>query len=379
MIVRIFAAILLLLGVSSVQAQDSWTAWIYNDGQLHLVNPFGETSATIAIELNPAFNSISQQVAVSSSGRYVAYIAWDNLLEAPNRQLFIYDVAVRSDVAGYPLPQSALTLNFEFYPTATMFDEAHNRAAFSYFMDDPNTHEIGWEIVVIDYQIDTVIEKLSYQNTPAQIVDNDYIVPAIYAFDGQHIRFGGMTYEASNMATYPAYEWDYQADTVTRIEDSFHQHGDTFPATGEHAYAMNDAQFETPNANITNVVKVDGITVYHTPDHHIFSVDFIQNGERLLIGERSLDNINFWHVLDRDGSIVSTLQGAFLSPRIDATKDGFVALDGNTLFYVETRIGEFTARNVWNNASMGIPSLVLVQANALPSESYAPWTPLESS
>ncbi|PJF22401.1 MAG: hypothetical protein CUN56_06165 [Phototrophicales bacterium] len=380
MIKRFVAVILLLLSLSVVQAQDSWTSWVYNNGQIYLVNPFGETNATIHIELNPAYNSISQQIAVSASGRYIAYIASDTMLETPNRQLFIYDVAIRSDVAGYPLPASVQATQLDVFPVAAMFDEAHNRAAFGYVLDERATGgEFGWEVVILDYQIDTVIEKLSYQNTPAQIIDWDLIIPVIFDFDGEQVSFAAINYDEEILPQYPAYIWDSGTDRVSLSAQPFSLVRDHFAVTGENAYALNAPQFaalpqETGEAS--NVILVDNTVVYHTPDGHISGVYFIQNGERLLIRERDEANTVHWRILDRDGTLTDVLQSAFINPQIHGTKDGFVALDGNTLFFVDTRNGDVSPRSVWASTDMGIPQLVLVQNNALPAESYPAWTAL---
>ncbi|GAB4346296.1 MAG: hypothetical protein Kow00117_23400 [Phototrophicales bacterium] len=380
MIKRFVAVILLLLSLSVVQAQDSWTSWVYNNGQIYLVNPFGETNATIHIELNPAYNSISQQIAVSASGRYIAYIASDTMLETPNRQLFIYDVAVRSDVAGYPLPASVQATQLDVFPVAAMFDEAHNRAAFGYVLDERATGgEFGWEVVILDYQIDTVIEKLSYQNTPAQIIDWDLIIPVIFDFDGEQVSFAAINYDEEILPQYPAYIWDYTTDNVTLSTQPFSLVRDRFSVTGENAYALNAPQFAalTQELGVTsNVVQIDDTVIYHTADRSIFSVRFIQNGERLLIGERDATNTVHWRILDRDGTLTNVLQGAFINPQIYGTKDGFVALDGNTLFFVDTHSGDLAPRSVWTNTDMGIPQLVMVQNNALPAEAYPAWAAL---
>lgn len=355
----VWIVLLICAFIAPLQAQAPlWTAWLFNpaDGSITQVNNNGEIVGAFGLPLPQAFNAYGQEMMISPTGRYVLYTATDTTVERPNRQLFVYDSEAQAVSFTYDITDVEET-SFSVSPNRNAFDERHSQVVVGLL------RETGWEIIVVDYSIGTVLTSLTPDK--AEMVEDG--LPLIQYYDGVSVFF---------TVAGTAYEWQIGNDEVSENQ--------TF---GPAAAAMFEGEVITADQNVMSVfpsLTDEGITVYNDAASVIEDVHYIQNGERVLLTTYTQDtDERALKLLNRDGSIGGELIGSL--DDIHGTPDGFIGLfaseGGAALAFVDTTGGELNPVTVWTMEGVDFESITLahVQSDVPPPTSLPEWTELTNN
>lgn len=384
---------ILIVGALPAQAQEvdnNWVAWVYRHqtGHVTQIDPNGTIVRDFILPIGPAFLLYSENIIVSPSGRFIAYIVRDATPETPNRQLSIYNVSTDTLVGNFNLPTTALGTSLDFSDSFS-FDEARSVFALGYALEDT------WEIIQVDYnlnetlltltgdldRVSSVVEDSEAVTMPVvqQAVSNGVIFTPLY--DSQPINTGSQTYlwDSSDQGVVSIWE---TYDTITR---------DILRFTGEIIEPSADDRFEYslpsevyPSFNTAQVYapQLDDprFPIYHTDQRTIIDVNFVQNGERILVTEIDPSGIVApeWVLLDREGTLVAETTAVAQPAQIGLTADGFTVLTFNgglRLTHVRTVNNTFEQRPIWSDLTVdfGAGQLAFVQSFAPPPASLVDW------
>lgn len=387
------AALLLASGSASAQnvpTASGWIAWLFepSTGTLTQIREDGSLALELTLPLSPAFNEYGTNAAVSPSGTHIAYTGADTLTAGiSNRQLFIYDIALRSVVATYSLPPEAEAHSLDYVLDAQIFDEAARHIAFGYVLPGPNR----WEIVIIDYGFGGVVATLTSDDPGVDIVERDLIVPAVQRYENGVVTFSTVYYATEGGPQFPTFAWNVNTGEI-RASDAYDTViNDTLTSTGEVIAPGYDDRFEvvapgTGTLPLLNVLTVydpaagERFPFYHDAGRTLLSVNFAQNGARVVAsGYDPATGATSITVVERDGTPVYTTPVRESVSRPYSTADGFVYLDmvgSPMLSHVTTVDDSFASRTVWESASGRFLNLIFLQSLAPPATGLPAWTQL---
>lgn len=408
MIKRSFVILLLsiLVAAAPAAAQEgagAWTAWLYEPqtGTVTLVDQSGAVVNEFRLPLAQAFDAYSFSIAVTPSGSHIAYIGSDSSADTPNRQLFVYSLSSSSITASYPLNSDAVETSLELMPRVNGFDEDTNRLAVgSLIWADEADSDPGWEVVVLDYRLGDIIAEVSSDDVQIEGLDWNLFVPVIQRFEADTVIFSSVFYATELLAEYLTFAWDITSGEVTLTPETTSSFVRGLPATSEQIAPLLDERLpfaELPDdlgpIPVTNTVQVyDPVTetrypFYAEEDRTILNVEFVQNGERVLIQTYTAESMGIdetrWVILERDGTVIN--DEVLIPPdvaNVFNTPDGFAYLGfvpetpGASLVTVNTRDGSFAENVIWTGAAEDNPLLAYIRSDAPPTDEFTPWAQL---
>ncbi len=378
------------LHAQDVPTASGWIAWLFEQftGTVTQIRDDGSLAAEISLPLSPAFNEFGLNAVVSPSGTHIAYIGADTLTGGiPNRQLFIYDLALRSVVATYSLPPEAEANTLDYVLNPLLFDEAARRIAFGYVLPGPGR----WEIVVIDYGFADVVATLTSDDPGAQVVENDLVVPAVQRYQDGVVTFSTVFYATEAGPDFPTFAWAVDTGTVSPSDAYTTTINDTLSQTGEVVSPGFDDRFEVvpplegglPQLNVLTVYTPstgERFPFYHDAGRTLLGVNFVQNGARVVTTAYDpADGSTNWTVVDRGGTPLRTFLAPESVARVFGTAQGFVYVSGGdapTLNQVITADDSFESRILWQGAPGRFLSLIFMQSLAPPQTEFPAWARL---
>ena len=391
----LFACLLVLPLAAQETAEYPWRAWLYNPdtGEIIQVAQDGAEVNRVTLPLAQAFNRYPPEIAVSPSGALVAYVVSDDSAENPNRALLVYNAQIGGVVASYALPPNAEVHTIRVNPNGQLFDEINQRIAFGYVLPDRAADPLvaSWEIVIIDYLLGEVVDRLTYGDPGTDLVDPPLVIPTIMQHNNGRVDFLA-TFYTVGLPEYPAFTWD---QTTREFKPNFVYNAasnDVLPATGEALIPTSDGRFAyapfeniepLPNFNAIHVYEPRSqsrLAVYTDPALVIGRGYFIEAGARILV--TGIDPTVNTHVnasvVNRTGEVVTTLALLPATTLVSSTPDGFAYIEqsgaGVTLRRVTTIDNTFFEATLFTDPNPAI-SLVHIESDA-PPVAYAPWVPL---
>jgi hypothetical protein len=391
--------VLAIFSLMMTLTQDAplWTAWLYDAeaGQVIEVDPAGAMLQSWTPPLVENFDTPPQDIFVSPSGQYMVYSGRPGP-DALNA-LVIYDVDSGELKHVGPLAMNpAVGINA---PTlfSTLFDETSTRVAAGYYVGfygaEPMTNE-SWEIAIFDTATGEAGPVLHAPLEVRQMVEGEqlYSIPVIQQFVGDVVEFTVIAGGTENVAgKTPVFAWDIQANTVTPIDHYTSLAIDIWPPTGEIVFPARDEAFGpleycagpgAPHVPFNVVERFEPAEgqrspVYQREGYAPLSATFIQNGERLLIGEcGTVEEQRILTVIERDGSVIREIGMLPIGRSIRSVPDGFIyqgvvdgTLPGSTgqvllsvLVHVRTDDNHFQQTLLWQGPQ-NIYSLSLVHVS----------------
>jgi|GEM_PF-1479367 len=377
----------------------AWTAWLYDGatGTVTAVGADGLVSREFVLPLAQAFNAYGANIAVSPSGKWIAYLGSDSSASVPNRSLFVYDVALESIVASYQLAPEEEATSLDLYPTPFMFDEATNRVSFGTIFFDRTNADVppAWKIIVLNTNTSAVEAMLSSDNpnTATVMGENFLIIPVIRRFSEGLVTFMTVYYATGGAPQYPAFTWDIATDEITTDTIFTISNSDYLLTTGEVLSAVLDERLPVTSVQPVGPIPVfNAIQVYDPASNSTYpfytSADeilngayFVQNGERVMVSVYSDELGIVWTLLERDGTVIAQPDLPPTAYIIVNTPDGFLyseaspsTEEGTRIIAVDTRSGDFTQNVIYTAPAQQYPLLAYVQINAPPSTTYIPWS-----
>lgn len=379
----------LLAWVLPVQGQNTgWTAWLYNqtNGQMTLVNQAGAVQDTFMLPLPSGADSYPRRVAVGYGGSPFAYVAY-------NAQTFqgTLTVSNRDQIAAqFALPLT-YTDGFEFVADESVFSADNSQVALGFALDG-----MGWGLVVLDITTGQITESIRYNDPLISVLglpSTFGITPVVRRFSGNVITFNLVQTGTEGASRYEGYDWNVDTGTITSNPVFASLDSDTFAATGEVVMALSDDRLENNETAFTffqsNTIQVyDPLSggrypFYNAADQTLYSPQFIQNGERILVDSMDSAERFGWVVLERSGTVVGNLPTAASLRDVEGVPDGFVYTstefipDVVTLLFVDTRTDLTIGVPVWSSAPGETPILVWAGSDAITAQSaFTPWAQL---
>lgn len=366
---------------ASAQGGRAWTAWMYNsaDGSIAQVAPDGRIVGALYLPLPQAYNTYGGRVLVASSGRYIAYSAYDNTAADPSSQLFVYDVSLGSILFGYDLTDaqtSGFDSGFRLTPDSAAFDEVNGQFAFGYLREGGTE----WRIVVGDLAGGAEFTSLSSGSASDVVAGN--VVPVVRRYDGQRVTFTMVpSDDTAARGAYPAFDWNI--GTGELAENSAYASFETavLPATGERLHVIRDEALPIAEGATYNAVEAitpsgERFTFYTDPESSLERAYFVEDGARVLVEVVNLTtNQRSLRVVNRDGSVAGELIGMLANIR--GTPSGYVgtfdSAEGLALAYVDTSLNPHAPVTLWTaGGSTGVQFAFVAASGGAPS-SFGAW------
>lgn len=388
----------LVLGVSSIQAAGSpWLTWLYESesGRMTMVNESGTMLRQFILPATSG-STYSFKAAVSPDGRYVAYVTNFMPSNAVNPSagvvaLNIYDLNISSLVFVYPLAADA-AISLNFHSDVFNYDATSSTFAFGYAAQG-----INWEILLINLASFTTTSLRA--DSPVAVAAGidpgfGFLVPTVQANRNGQIWFTMIPSGTEGSTQYANYVWTPSSGTVTVGDAYVTLDTDTLSLTNEVVTTFSDPRFSNsawPDTGfpVFNTLQAYNPTTrvrtpfYHTSDQSLYSLHFIQGGERVLVGGYNVTtNARTWQVLERSGAVAGTPAASVPTANITSMAgllNGFIytaGTGGTTLFYVETRLAAppYVASSIWNSSLGAQAIIVWVSDNqAFGATPFAPW------
>lgn len=346
------------------QASRDWSAWfvIPATGEVVQVGRAGDVTGSFYLPIPQAFNAVSPAVAVSSDGRFVAYIATDTTLpEFPNTQLFVYDRTVDASRLAYDISGATAT-SIDIRPTPQAFNPSNRAFAFGL------SHAAGWQIVVGSALDGAIIATLDSADAPAV---REGGTPVVLEYVADRVAF--VMVSANGTPASLVYLWDVARDEI--VTDTAHGtalHGDHFLFTGERLLPLT-----RDNRTGLIVVSLNGqeTPIYFRDDATVTGGRFIADGAQALALVRKASGETAFAIIRRDGrisEIIGDLDDIFGTP------DGFAgtfAVNGGAvgLAHVSTLGDDFGVNVLWSTPQAGA-RLIHIQTAGIPSGGLPPFT-----
>lgn len=387
---------ILIVGALPAQAQEvdnNWVAWVYRHqaGHVTQIDPNGAIVRDFILPIGPAFLLYSENIIVSPSGRFIAYIVRDATPETPNRQLSIYNVSSDTLVGNFNLPVDAQATSLDFSDSLS-FDEARSVFALGYTLDTT------WEIIQFDYNLNETLNTLTGDlDRVMSVVENSdaLIMPVVQQTVSNGVIFTPLYGDQSVNTASQTYLWDStdQGEVSvwgiyeTVVRDIFRFTGELIEPIADDSLSMPlpSEIYTTLNTVQAYVPRLDEprFPIYHTDQRTIIDVNFVQNGERILITEIDPSGIIApqWVLIDREGTLVAETTAVAQPAEIALTADGFAVLTFNgglRLTHVRTLNNSFEQRPIWSDLTVdsGAGQLAFVQSFAPPPANLVDWVAL---
>jgi hypothetical protein len=315
---KLLAVVLFMLfgfSLSPTHAQtETWWAWTYTqtNGEMVLIDSIGTIRKTVILPKPPSTESyqLGYSAVVAPTGDRVAY----NLFgENGATVITVYHLMNDTTMLTYFLPSPPVVGEFSpSYSLSDMVFSADGRyLAFSYFAD------ADWTLLVLDTLSNTtnvVFTSLDRAAPNAPQID-DYLVPIPLFFDVTDVHFIASPM-GDGFDNFDSYVWDITTGNVA-LTNLFRSFGaDVERRTGEIIYPYRDTRFTDRTAEImgmgvhTNTIQVyspavgSGVFPFYVEENNVlYTVDFIQNSDLILIGVGGFDGVTpvRYRVIDRAG------------------------------------------------------------------------------
>jgi hypothetical protein len=320
---------ILTLWTFTANAQDSWSAWLYDplSGNLVLIAADGSLANEFTLPVSQGFNLLPYNVAVSRSGSLMAFIATNS--DTNERQLIVYEpgtMTQRLSVNLPPLQVESLSIRADMY----VFNEADTALAVGFLLADGRSQ--------IDvYDLTTGALAYSLPNAGPVILTNEAgggqgTIPVVQRFEGSQVIFSLVPAFTEGQPEYSSFGWDVLANSVDIVPLNYTLDNDTLAATNEVIMAASYPQLPNTSdrfAYFQNnaLVVFDGTAFYpfyNDPDRSLFWPRFVQNGERILVAGGAPDsNIIVLSLIERGGAVVNQAETVSLTS-VRGVTDGYI-------------------------------------------------------
>ena len=357
---------------------NTWNAWIYEDsGRAIRVNHRGESLDVVLIDLPKTIttespDALPRNINVSQDGRYFAFVFTENGLP---KTLQIYDTERNSVKFDYAIPHDGSTAipshTIDRAPESHLFDETNQHIAFGFGLG-----LAGWQITVLDVNNGDVLYTL--QNDSAAMnrfaTETSFgVVPIVQKVTDSEIYF--TVHPVGELEPpYASFIWNFVSDAVRPSLLFINAQADTFTPTNETILALPDERLPN-NAEDFGTVQLQALHVYdprsatrypfyNAQELWLFTPEFIQNGERVLVGGTDAQGEFLGSfVLERDGEIVGVVPLAGDLWEAEGVGNGFIYIlrdepdDSLTLRLVNTREQLNSGEIIWRDTRTGRPQL----------------------
>jgi hypothetical protein len=399
----IVTGLYMLLTIVPLRAQETlWTAWLYNpaNGNMTLLDDRGAVLDGFILPLPKGYDFYPFEVGVAHDGTRVSYVAMAS--QSGARQVRVVDTNKHELIADYELTTGG-GVGF-IAEEGNHFNESGTALAFAY-----SQKQGGWQIAILDIQSGLVtlsLRSASPAVTVATLPVDAGITPIVQRYSRGKVMF---TLVQIGAAEGPlergSYTWDAVANTIRADSMYTSLDYDVFEPTGE--VIMSAFEGNLPNQNDRfrsrqmNVLVVYDAVIrgpypfYNTATISLYQPRFIQNGERILVGNFDAQGKSGWLVIERDGTLVGEWQSApgVVVSSIQGSADGFLYTGDTvnpgsghtTLFTVNTRDGLASSDTIvetgtplWSSDADNYPRLVWLNDTRLNNEGeYRAWGRVE--
>jgi len=360
---------------SSVSISD-WQAWIYQDSGIAM--RIDQTGTVLDEErINPVVGqslSIPANITTSNDGSLLVYVLSENGLPTI---LQVYDTRRDNILMEYPIPHDGSTSipshTIERAPEKTLFSERDQTLAFSYGLG-----AAGWQISVLETISGDEIATLRHDSPAMQPLGTESgfgVVPVIQQHTEDEVYF--TVHPAGVLRPpYPSFVWNFRTNEVNPSQIYASISSDVFIPSGEVIMSLIDDRlpntadrfsFGQLNAlHIYDPVSAARYPFFVSEELWLFQPQFIQNGERILVGGSDPSGaFTGWVVIERHGGRVGVVP--FNSDILDTagTGDGFIYIPREekatlSLFEVDTRDGIDAGEIIWQTERTGNPQIAWV-------------------
>jgi hypothetical protein len=387
--VLFLTTLLSLLWIVPATAQDSgWTARLYNaaDGRMTQVADTGAVLTDFTLPVPSGFDLYPQRIAVGHGGTPFAYVASNS--STFQGVLVISQGAALQSSFNLPLTFSDST---EFLADESMFNEDDSALALGYSLQGG-----GWGLIVFDLTIGTVTHTIRHDTPNVAVLGlsgNFGLTPVPRLFVGNEVTFSMVQSGAEGASEYETFIWNIDTDAITKTLAFPSLDSDLFLPTGEMVMSLPDDRLPNQSASFpffqANTLHVfDPLTggrfpFYNSPELTLFSPQFVQNGEYVLVNTTHVAGAYQWLVVGRDGNVVDSLPSSVTINDAAGVGDGFVyttdtfSPGATTLVYVDTRDGADAGVPIWTSPAGATPIIAWAGDIVIRAQSaYAPWAKL---
>jgi hypothetical protein len=325
----LLCAVLLL----RLPSDDTWTAWLFGQGDLIQINSNGTQLQRVRPPRHE--NDYFVASAFSHDGTLFAYITLSRELDIA--RLRVYDTQSEQLRLNVEFP------NVNYPPWSLMLRDSRNfspddrRLAIGY----PNPAYSDWSIAIYDLETGELINTLDRSAVPTWYSRPSGTAPTIFQFTASAITFLPIDVWSSQDTSIPLAEWsaNWHFETGQFSENcafTYLEQG-VFEPTGEVVEAA--IHYELGYIPDTDIVT-DGIytlelyipkmrgrqVFYQNRDFLPTGITFVQNGERLVVqGRVDLDKAGLSRLvlIERDGTLIDQLDVTG-EVNVQATNNGFV-------------------------------------------------------
>lgn len=351
-----FIVVLLLVFVLPLQAQDSWSAILYDSlsGAIVEVSAAGNILNEFRL---PGSGVYPPNVAVSPTADVFAYVQYGEIAT-----LNIYR---RSDNVHrvYSLPADMTTDSLGFVASPMLFTPDETLFAFAYGVSNGD-----WRVQVYDLQTtgDPVAQLDQRANLPdvsgVSIAGRAPIVKDIHP-DGNVTMVLAEAFSGYQVNFETTFIWNIYTGAITNTGipnsvDGDARSGESLTALFDPAYPNIAFSFRYPQANTLYLADTTGRTMlFNTANLSMFWARFIADGQRILVGGYSPDNRATWLLLNREGGVIGDFPPLQMTG-VTGTPTGFVyTVDagpnaGSLLYHVVVDTnGASAPLELWNGAA----------------------------
>lgn len=352
----------------------AWQAWIYqDDGSAVRVNQDGAVLDSETIQVGEG-QSTPAVITTSNDGSLLTYTVSENGLPV---QLQVYDTRRDRLLMQYAIPHddsNAIPANtIERAPYHRLFSQRDQTLAFGFGLG-----EAGWQITVLETLTGDVLAELRH-DSPAMLplgTESGFgVVPVIQRHEGDEVYFTVHPAGVLN-PPYSSFIWNLRDDTVNPTQIYASITSDHFAPTGEVIMSMIDDRL--PNtADRFAYGQLNALHVYDpqtaarypfyvSQELWLFRPQFIQNGERILVGGSDPSGaFSGWVVIERHGGLVGVVPFTAEIWSAAGVGDGFLYIPREetgtlSLYLVNTRSGVNIGQVVWQAQRAGKPQIAWV-------------------
>jgi len=378
-----------ILAAIPVNAQSGgWSAWLYNaaDGCVTQVSDTGAVLTDFTLPLPSGFDLYPQRIAVGHGGSPFAYVASNSTTF--QGALVVSRGAALVSSFNLPLTFSDST---ELVADESMFNEDDSALALGYSLQGG-----GWGLIVFDIETGTVTHTIRHDTPNVAVLGlsaNFGLTPVPRLFIGGEVTFSMVQSGAEGAAEYDTYTWNIDTDALIKTLAFPSLDSDLFVPTGEMVMSLPDERLPNQSAAFTffqaNTLHVfDPLTggrfpFYNAPGLTLFSPQFIQNGELIVVNSSDASGAFQWTVVKRDGTDVGALPTSTAINDVAGVGDGFIyttdtfSPGATTLVYVDTRDGLDAGVPVWTSEQGATPIIAWAGDTVARAQSaYTPWAKL---
>lgn len=343
--------LLLLMGLSifSVQAQETWFAYLYNDFERTLLRvDQNGNQTTFALNIPEEAYVSGWDMTFSHDGSLVGYcesvFSGDSAFS--QTRFTVHDLN-----AGAPRFQVDLGQTIGCASTQESFSPDGSLVAVStvnFFADNPppDPNIPFWQLRLLDTNTGAIVHELnSFSDiVPTTNLTADApVMTEVRYFDDDEVIFAELRWDIFSGVESQAYRWNYLNNTLSPIIGYGNDGADSLDGIGELVWtALDDSRpagdmgagFAGNNVVQISDVNGEGRTIFSTSDFVILDTVFINNGRQvamLMLPPFDPNNLDAeltltWLALNRDGT-VTTLQEGVSTGEIAPAPNGYAIFD----------------------------------------------------